>query len=1271
MERHEDAKVQAKGSAVMRRIFLQVILNSAARALRRCRALRAVLVAFLLLPVAAHAAFTPKSYFIYNFACGVFGAGASVPSLAEVCSCGGLAGAVGLCNETTDTVNVVSLVAGTPSNCNVGEVPDAFCRVTGTNKRTGGVSVSDPGFAIGRTFVTTCPANSTADANGTCTCNSGFLQTADGCNGGKNNGGGVPGSSCTGNPCNAGTGNKLEPVTLYRGLNGFDVVLTYNSQDNDNTGRFGRRRHDTFDRRIIIIGANAVAYRPDGKALQFVPSAGAWVTDADTADRLTELKDASGARTGWRLQRADGDEVETYDASGRVLTIASRTGLTQSLVYSDGSGGPNGGFVLDANGQPTAAHLAAGLMIRAADNFGRTIAYGYDKAYRVVRATDPAGGAYRFAYDGAGNLVTITFPDAKVFTYVYNESANTGGVSLPSALTGIVDENGARFATFKYDAQERAVSTEHAGGAQRYTLSYGTNATTVTDPLGTVRTYLFQTILAASKTTGFSGAACPACGPQARTYDANGNIASSTDWNGNRTNYVYDLARNLETARTEGLTAAGGTTPQTRTISTEWHAAFRLPARVAEPLRITTYVYNGDGGVQCGLEGDGTTLVPGVPCSKTVQATTDAGGAAGFGATLAGSPRTSTYTYNANGSVLTVDGPRTDVSDVTSYAYYANDDPDPGKRGNVATIADALGHVTSIAGYNAHGQPTQIVDANGVATVLGYDARQRLVSRDVGGEVTVYDYDGAGQLTKVTLPDGSFLSYTYDPAHRLTGISDIQGNRIAYTLDAMGNRTKEEVFDPAGALALTRSRVFDGLNRLAQEIGATSQTTVYAYDDQGNVTSVTDPLTHATSNQYDALNRLVRVTDPGLGVTQYGYDGVDRLVSVTDPRSLATGYVYDGLGNLKQQLSPDSGTTTNTYDAAGNLLTQTDAKGQVTAYAYDALSRVASITFHDGSRQAYAYDQGPNGIGRLAQITETDPNAVVTGTTAYAYDAHGRVISETRTIAGVPYVTAYQYDTAGRMTGMTYPSGRQVTYGLDSLGRILQVSTVPPNGSQQAIASGVTYQPFGGVKSYTLGNGQPVVRGYDLDGRIASYTVPGQTFAIGYDAASRISFIADAANPAVANNYGYDPLDRLTSAVIPNNQYAYVYDAVGNRTSKTVGSATDTYAYSPASNRIASITAQAGATRPFVFDPNGSTTGDGVNQYVYDARGRMVQSTGALGTTTYQVNALGQRVRKTNSTEDRIFHYDTKGRLIAETDPGGAVKREYIYLNDLPLAVFQ
>ena len=88
-----------------------------------------------------------------------------------------------------------------------------------------------------------------------------------------------------------------------------------------------------------------------------------------------------------------------------------------------------------------------------------------------------------------------------------------------------------------------------------------------------------------------------------------------------------------------------------------------------------------------------------------------------------------------------------------------------------------------------------------------------------------------------------------------------------------------------------------------------------------------------------------------------------------------------------------------------------------------------------------------------------------------------------------------------------------------------------------------------------------------------------------------------------------------------------------------------------------------------MFDANGSTTADGLNTYAYDTRGRMVQATGGSGATDYQVNALGQRIRKTTSSGDGVFHYDSTARLIAETSAAGVLRREYLYLGDIPVGV--
>jgi len=77
---------------------------------------------------------------------------------------------------------------------------------------------------------------------------------------------------------------------------------------------------------------------------------------------------------------------------------------------------------------------------------------------------------------------------------------------------------------------------------------------------------------------------------------------------------------------------------------------------------------------------------------------------------------------------------------------------------------------------------------------------------------------------------------------------------------------------------------------------------------------------------------------------------------------------------------------------------------------------------------------------------------------------------------------------------------------------VSQVISTPLGGAPQIVAT-TSCTSLRSVKSYALGSGQTYTRDFDLDGRIASYNLGGQSFAIGYDAASRIAFISDSPTP--------------------------------------------------------------------------------------------------------------------------------------------------------------
>jgi RHS repeat-associated protein len=1084
----------------------------------------------------------------------------------------------------------------------------------------------------------------------------------------KNNGGSCPatGGHC-GNPINVATGNKFQPETdLAKLPGGLEFIRYYNSRAGGVLNPIGVNWTHSWVRSVTqVTGTDMRVTRPDGKVLWFVLSSGLWVGDADNPEKLQVI---SG---GYQLTSRD-DELETYDADGHLVSITARDGRTTTLAYANGTATPPGGQTVEGSTLP----VAKGVLLKVTDPFGRALTFGYDINGSMVRMTDPTGGNYQYGHDATFRLTSVQYPNTTTRTYLYNESANTSGANLPHALTGILDENNQRFATFKYLSNNKAYHSEHAGGVYAFDFTYNGGTTSYTAPLGASATANVSTIVGMLQVTGTTRT-CTGCGgssTETYTFDANRNIASKKDFNGNLACYTYDTTRNLETARTEGLSGSGTcasrvTTTATRTITTDWHAALRVPRRIAEPLRITTYAYNGDTGVSCAPSGASNAL----PCTKTVQATTDATGSLAFTATADGAARTWTYTYNLLGKPLTVDGPRTDVTDVTTYAYYASDDPSGNyKAGDLASVTNALSQTTQLTQYDAAGRLKKTIDANGLETILDYWPRGWLKTRQVGTlsagyETTSYDYDNVGQLTKVTLPDTSYVSYTYDAAHRLTDLQDGLGNRIHYTLDNMGNRTAEDAYDPGNTLVRNHSRVFDQLSRLQKDIGGTSPSTQinqFAYDGNGNAITLTDPLSRVTTQIFDARNRLTEVRDPfnGSGApTRYQYNGLDQLTQVTDPSALSTTYSVNGHGETISQSSPDSGSTTFTFDAASNLKTKLDARGVTATYSYDAVNRLTSIVYPDET-VTYTWDSCTNGIGRVCSITDNS------GTTSYAYDVKGRVTAKTEVVAGHTFVMGYAYNSARQLSTITTPSGKSVVYTYSNNRPV----SVTVDGNK--VLDAVLYEPFGPNGGWHWGNSTPTVpnthtRVFDKDFRMtrvtsdlpASGAQPYFDRQIGWDIQSRVNSMTDLANSALNATYGYDALDRITSATQGTNTWGYSYNGTGDRLTSTVNTATTNYGYTSGSHKLASLSgAQA---KSYTVDAAGNMTSDGTTSWTYAGNNRATSA----GAATFLLNALGQRVKKSTATTTTHFVYDEAGHLWGEYDATGALIREHIWLDDLPV----
>jgi len=674
---------------------------------------------------------------------------------------------------------------------------------------------------------------------------------------------------------------------------------------------------------------------------------------------------------------------------------------------------------------------------------------------------------------------------------------------------------------------------------------------------------------------------------------------------------------------------------------------------------------------------------------------------------IANSSQTTTYDYTLHPNQLiasvTVNGPIAGSADAVTYAFDS--------AGNQTSVKNSLNHTTSYSNYTALGLPGRVTTANGAITDFTYDARGSLLSRtehrNGATATTSYQNTPDGQPKTVTFPDGTLHHYTYalhgrlsrltttrpiepddggllpviDPVTEVVAIDyNTFGEPVQYRTEKHWIELKpickipknawfcfyddqigeEEV--PKSAITYRQFIEYDPSGFVKAVTGNTGQSTRYSYDANGNVTSITDALNRKTTFSYDRQQNLVQSTDALSQTTQFTYDPIGRVTQVTDPRGNATSYVWDGFGQLWSQTSPDTGTTTFNYNASGQRTHLTRASGTITTFAYDGLGRLTSISAA-GQTQTFGYDTCTHGKTRLCQIT--DP----TGNVSYAYTPHGELATQTSTFPHNHSATyGYSYDVQGRLSQMTYPGGIQVHYGYAN-GRLRSLNA-KINGTTQTILSGLHYQPFGAAANWSWGNGLRRRTNYDIDGRITaintsqSWSNTPQHLSYTYTPVNTISAITNHAIPSLNQSYGYDAISRLIQVTASGANQAFTWDANSNRTSHTRNSATHEYTTATTSNRLLALTGPNATT--YTYDTNGNTvSGEGMS-FGYSPFNRLVSASNAGTTTTYAINALGQRVhKKVGSGANHWFAYGTNGQLLGEHK---GTWSHYVWLNGTPVA---
>ncbi len=238
-----------------------------------------------------------------------------------------------------------------------------------------------------------------------------------------------------------------------------------------------------------------------------------------------------------------------------------------------------------------------------------------------------------------------------------------------------------------------------------------------------------------------------------------------------------------------------------------------------------------------------------------------------------------------------------------------------------------------------------------------------------------------------------------------------------------------------------------------------------------------------------------------------------------------------------------------------------------------------------------------------------------------------------------------------------------MTYGYNSNHQITSVTV-----NSTTVLSSATYEPLGPVNGWTWGNSTSTARTYDTDQKIAAISSAG-TKTLSYDNAFRITGISDSESGASNWTYGYDALDRITSASDTAITRGWTYDANGNRLTET-GTSPSTYSISSSNNQISSITGT--LARTYSYDAAGHTTGYSSISATYNDAGRLKALTNGTVTETLIYNALGQRIETSGGASGTILYwYDEAGHLLGEYDGSGNLIEETVWLGDTPVATLR
>lgn len=1066
-----------------------------------------------------------------------------------------------------------------------------------------------------------------------------------------------------------------------------DFVRTYNSMS-DEEGSFGIGWDFNIDVSKIVNPASGYyqVVLPDGSNTTFKDDGNGDFECLNAHSTMTKSGDeytiTNAAQSQYHFN-ADGELDWVKDAEGNKLTISSKE--NNQRIVTDSTGRT---YTITYNGNSEHSRITK-IEDTAAD---RVVTYEYNSDFQLISATSVSGGTEYYEYDGNGRLCKITNCYNEVTDEInYNDNGSVNWLTNASGLkqeytydkarkqTGLKEYDGETLIkTFTYDYDEKyAVKTntvETDGQTYEvdkitYSMVDGENKydemTESVDIMGNTIKYDRDDNGNVIKTTYADGTYTLA------NYNDKNSVIAEVDEMGNATIYAYDSngtrllkqatsLNPLSQADISTVTAADfnpitylEANESSYAITSHEYYADSYVSGIVGLIRATTdpegnvteYDYYQDG-VGKGLV-KSKTLKDGNNVVSTVEYE--------YNAQLQVSKETASYDHSKNlYSVKEYEYDKFNNVTVTrDYGINTNETP-----ATTITEYDLLSRKT------AEYAPNYSADRSHGTLTSYYPDGNKKTETDAEGNITSYEYNAYGQVTKNVNPDDTKLLTEYDGLQREKATyfqsSESETKQI---LTQTAYEFTGHSFDIYTALNTASSHSYSGLK--------TVKTTYITADKQAFTETLTDRKENVI---YEKINGETKRTS--------AYYANGQLARQTDALDNTTKYEYGFLNKVTKTYTPYNGKenysiTENQYDKNGNIIRTSQtvqeqnsntAKYSVTENQYNAQGLLVQVTLSDGTSNSeknitkYFYNNaGVQTMMYTGLNSESDSDYM---TTSYEYDRWARLV---RTSDSTGYNSGtITYDLNGNVLTTTDANGNVTTNTYDALNRVLTSETVSDDTSKN-VSKSYTYDNMGRITN-TISNDLTTTYTYDELGRKSTeseYNNDGYSVFRGYFYEGVSQYVSQELTGQYHlllysdKTYEYDDEMRIIKVLESGNETAsYTYDANGNKASETLANGVvSTYSYNNA-NRITKLVTKSGETTISEYEYSYYLDGsdsckirkeNGIietTSYEYDSLKRLTQETISKGSTvvdtySYEYDDYGNRSKMTASgTADYTTIYD-------------------------------